>query len=196
MVKMGLQFGLEGDGKYCKRQFRWLFEIPEVVGDVTSAQNGIPSLPPEKSSRPSLDFKEIEVKHFTEDYFYPGKPNWKPVTLTLWDLKLKVHPVFKWLQEMYDPETANWYTVKSGKFIKTCYLTLYDGTGDPIERWVWEDAWPQAINFQNLDMTTTGIVMCEITLRYARAYIEDMSLGQRLPATGGPLSPGIPPNMA
>ena len=169
---MGLQFGLEGNGRYCKRQFRWLFEIPEVVGDTTSAQKGIPALPPEKSARPNLDFKEIEVKHLTEDYFYPAKPSWKPVSLTLWDLKYNEHPVYKWLLEMYDPEKATWQTATKGKFIKTCYLTLYDAIGEPIEKWVWEDAWPQAINFQTLDMTTTGIVMCEITLRYARAYIQ------------------------
>lgn len=169
---MGLQFGLEGNGMYCKRQFRWIFEIPQVVGDITSSERGIPALPPEKSSRPNLDFKEIEVKHMSEDYFLPGKPSWKPVTITVWDLKLKTHPIYKWLQEFYDPQTATLSTVKTGKFIKTCFLTLYDAVGTPVEKWVWEDAWLQAVNFQNLDMTNTGIVMCDITLRFSRAYIE------------------------
>lgn len=166
MVKMGLQFGLEGDGRYCKRQFRWLFTIPKVVGDITAN-----ALPPERSARPTLAFKEIEVKHLNEDYFYPGKPDWKPVTITVWDLKQNNHPVFEWLKEMYDPQQSYWKTVKTGDFIKTCDLTLYDGIGNPIEKWVWEDAWPQSINFQDLDMKETGIVMCEITLRYARAYV-------------------------
>lgn len=171
MAKMGLQFGLEGNGKYCKRQFRWMFRIPEVVGDPSSAQNGVSALPPEKSSRPSLNFKEMEVKHLNEDYFYPGKPDWKPITLTLWDMKQGINPVYNWLKEVYKPETGDWYPAKNGNLIKTCDLTLYDGVGTPIERWVWEDAWPQAINWQTLDMTQTGIVMVEITLRYARAYI-------------------------
>jgi hypothetical protein len=170
---MGLQFGLEGNGKYCKRQFRWIFEIPEVVGDSTSAERGIPALPPEKSSRPNLSFKEIEVKHFNEDYYFPGKPDWKPVTITVWDLNVKPNPIFNWIKEIYNPEKGEWFTAKGGKLIKNCNLTLYDATGNSIEKWVWEDAWPQSVNFQTLDMTQTGIVMCEITLRYARAYIQN-----------------------
>jgi hypothetical protein len=189
-MKMRLQFGLES-GKYCKRQFRWMFQIPNVIGDKSSDPSEIKSLPPEKSSRPSIDFKEIEIKHFIEDYYIPGKPSWKPVTITVWDLKTNKHPIMEWLKKIYNPKVGLWNPTRQshsdlGKdnFIKKCSLKLYDGCGTTVEEWIWEDAWPSAVNFQSLEMGSTGIVMCEITLRYARAYIESPDII----ATGGPLA--------
>jgi hypothetical protein len=168
MAKMGLQFGLD-TGKYCKRQNRWLFYVPEVSADETA--QGVNALPPEKSARPNLNFKEMEVKHLIEDVFYPCKPDWKPINLVLFDLKKQLNPVFKWIKEVYDPQQGQFYPPNSRRLIKECWLTLYDGCGTPIEQWIFEDAWPQSVNFQQLDMTQSGVLMCDITLRYTRAYI-------------------------
>lgn len=171
MAKMGLQFGLEGNGKFCKRQFRWEFTIPEVAADRTV---GVNALPPEKASRPQLAFKEMEVKHLHEDIFYPAKPDWKPVTITLYDLAHSTNPVWEWIRKIYRPALNQYVFIEpnSPDFIKECNLSLYNGCGtEVVERWIWEDCWCQSVNFQTLDMTQNGIVMCEITLRYARAYI-------------------------
>lgn len=168
MAKMGLQFGLQGNGDYCKRTFRWLFEIPGVCGDESP---GVNALPPEKSARPNLNFKEMDVNHLIEDVFYPAKPDWKPINITIFDLVRNEHPVFKWIQEVYKPETGKFTEPASGKFIKECTLKLFDAIGTVIETWIFEDCWPQSINFQTLDMTNSGVMMCDITLRYARAYI-------------------------
>ncbi len=170
MAKMGLQFGLQGNSKLCKRQFRWLFSIPEVAADETPGAN---ALPPESSARPNLSFKEMDVNHLIEDVYYPCKPDWKPIQITLYDLQLGTHPVFKWVKEnCYDPEQGKYYEATSRKLIKECILTLYNGCGEKVERWIYEDAWPQSVNFQSLDMNNSGVVKCDITLRYARAYID------------------------
>ena len=176
MAKMGLSFGLES-GKYCKRQFRWIFTIPDVVADSTSNQRGINALPPEKASRPSISFKEMDAKHLSEDVFFPVKPEWKPVTITVWDLNNNIkHPVFEWIKYFYNPETGYIFAPNTKdkldqSLFRTCRLEMLDGCGEINETWTFEDAWPQAVNFQTLDMTSSGIVMCEITLRYSRAYI-------------------------
>ena len=182
MASMGLQFGLEGS-QFCKRQFRWLFEIPGVCADPTF---GIPSLPPEKGSRPVLSFKEIEIKHVNEDVYIPGKPDWKPINLTLFDLAKNNHPVFEWLKKVYNPATGRYrpvlassalagisnFAFQRDRFIKECILRMYDGCGNISETWFFEDVWPQTCNFQTLDMGQSAIMMCELTLRYARAYID------------------------
>lgn len=170
MAKMGLQFGLEGNGQFCKRQFRWLFYIPKVCGDSSPGAN---ALPPEKGARPSLAFKEMNVNHLNEEVFYPAKPDWKPINITLFDLKKSQHPVFKWIKEIYDPKNGTYKAPNSGNFIKECQLYMLNGCGEIVERWIFEDAWCNNINFRDLDMTQTGLVMCEITLRYARAYTLD-----------------------
>lgn len=178
MGKMGLQFGLAGSGLFCKRQFRWIFVIPGVCGDETA---GAKALPPEKSARPSITFKEMDVSHLIEDVYFPAKPDWKPVTITLYDLAVKPHPVFEWLKLAYDPEAGKFYEAVGGagrgngrpqSFIKECGLYMMDAVGNVVESWIYEDCWPQSVNFQTLDMTSSAVVMCELTLRYARAYTQ------------------------
>lgn len=177
--RMGLHFGLEMEkSETCKRQFRWLFEIPGVAAD---NDPGVPALPPEKSARPNLSFKEMEVKHLIEDVYYPAKPDWKPINITLFDLKKQKHPVWDWIKKVYDVKQGKWNPpiptssnpqafASKNMFIKDCSLTMYSGCGTAVETWTFEDAWPQTINFGTLDMNQSGIMTCEITLRYARAY--------------------------
>lgn len=173
-MRMGLQFGMDGTTMCPKRQFRWLFEIPGVCGDITP---GVNALPPEKSARPNLGFKEMSVSHLNEDVFYPAKPDWKPINITIFDFQRRQHPVFEWLKELYNPELGTFTEPNRFGFIKHCVLKMLNGCGDVVETWEYEDCWPQNINFNTLDMTNTGIVYCDITLRYARAYI---ATGNRL----------------
>lgn len=167
MPKMGLQFGLEGD-KFCKRNFRWIFEIPDVCGDETPGAN---ALPPEKSARPNLNFKEMDINHLIEDVYYPAKPDWKPITVTVYDIQRTKHPVFDWLRLLYNPRYGQFFEPNRNGFIKECYLRMLTGCGDVVETWVYEDCWPQSINFQTLDMGNMGLTMCDFSLRYARAYV-------------------------
>lgn len=173
-MNMGFQYGLEKTSLCIKRPWRWIFEVAAVSADDTV---GVNSLPPEKSSRPSISFKEMEVRHLIEDVYYPGKPEWKPITLTLYDLVLTNNPVFAWIQNAYNPPLGTWnapviQTFNSANlFIKNCYLKMYDGCGTLLETWTYEDAWPQAVNWGQLDMGGQGFMTVDVTLRYARAYV-------------------------
>jgi len=170
---MGLDFGLNGaNSKVCKRKFRWLFKIQNV------SATGMNTLPPSRSARPTLTFQEMNVKHLNEDVFYPSKPDWKPIQLTLYDLKTdQEHPVFKWIKKIYDPgDNSTWSPSIEKEFVlpnsQLCELELYDGCGNVVETWVYQNAWPQSINFGDLDMGSGDILTCDITLRYVRAYIK------------------------
>ena len=52
-VSMGLDFGLQDPNTIFKRSFQWLFFVPGVTTE------SIHALPPTKSSRPKLSFKEV-----------------------------------------------------------------------------------------------------------------------------------------
>lgn len=163
---MGFDFGLSDPNACFKRKNRWLFKITDISAD------GINSLPPSKASRPSLSFKEIEVPHLNETIYMPGKPDWKPVTLTLYDLKKNVHPIFNWLAQIYNPKNDSFSGASCDGFKKPeGILELYDGCGDILESWVFESIWPQSIEFGDLDMTSGEVITCDLTLRYDRAYI-------------------------
>jgi hypothetical protein len=162
---MGLDYGLESYEKCFPRKHRWIFMIPDVSAD------GSNSLPPSKSARPNLAFKEMEVQHLNETIYYPSKPDWKPITLTLYDIGNKSSPVFDWIKEIYDPKSGSWKAPVPGRFIREATLTLYSGCGDELEKWTFDNVWPQQIDFHDLDMGNAEITMVDITLRYSRAYI-------------------------
>ena len=167
---MGLLYGLEKTTVCLKRKFRFTFEIPGVACDDTP---GVNALPPETGARPNLGFKEMEAKHLMEDMFYPCKPDWRPVTLTLYDLVRPKNPVFEWITKAYDVKAGRWLpAVRTNvrvqdRFIKDCYVKLFDGCGNLYETWVYEDAWPNSVNFQTLDMKSNDHLVCEVSLRYA-----------------------------
>lgn len=155
------------------RKFRWLFFIDGVSDDGASA------LPPDKGARPSLSFKEIEVQHLNETVYFPGKPDWKPIQLTLFDLKKNYNPVFEWLSEQYDvcggndqsSERARWN--RPGNFKKDARLEMYDGCGNVMEKWFFKNVWPNNIEWGDLDMSNSEYITVELTLRYDRAWVTD-----------------------
>lgn len=167
--KMGLDFGLESTEACFKRKHRWLLIIPDVSAE------GINTLPPSRGARPNFSFKEMEAQHLNETVYFPAKPEWKPVSLSLYDIKKPgstMHPVFEWIKEVYNPQQdSRWVPSCDGFKKNTARLELYDGCGKTIEQWVFESIWPQAVEFGDLDMASSDIVTLELTLRYDRAYV-------------------------
>lgn len=178
-----------------KRKFRWQFIIPDV------SAYGVNSLPPLKGGRPSINFKEMQAEHLNETIFFPSKPEWRPITLTLYDVaKADENPVFSWIKRAYNPtECSYWkpcletaacpYSDSTGSFkCAQAFLVQYDGCGSIMEEWVFEHVWPQTAEFLEGDMASSDIQVCDLTLRYDRAYIST-------PNTATPLTfSGILPN--
>ena len=162
-----------------KRKFRWMFGVisQNVFGEPAE---GVRALPPTKGSRPSLEFKDIEVQHVTEDIYLPGKPSWKPINITLYDMYDKncwpSNPVWDWIKQCYDPETGEFFAILDNKvngygFKKDCWLKLFSGCGDVMESWVFENAYPSQVNWGDLDMSSSEVLTIELTLRYDRASL-------------------------
>lgn len=172
---MGLGFGLDKASSIPKQKHRWLVFFPDI------SSQGIGILPPAKSARPSMSFKEIEIQHVTETIFYPGKPEWKTITLALYDICSEYnpkgeHPVMNWLKRLFNPEEAEYKFIideaeDTNNFKLECVVELYDACGNCMEKWRLNNVWPQAVDFQDLDMSSSEVLMAEMTLRYDRAYI-------------------------
>lgn len=179
---MGLQFGLDSgeEGKsfrLCKRKFRWLLRIDDICG-TTASDAGVNVLPPLKSARPTLTYKEMEVRHLNEHIYYPMKPEWKALNLTLYDVKRDQHPVWEWLTKAYNPRSGKWSPpvnpddTKNQLIKDSATLKLFDGCGNVIEKWQFENIWPQVNEFGDLDMGNFEYLTCDLTIRYARAWID------------------------
>lgn len=170
---MGLDKLVAGDLVMFKRKFRWVFEIPDITPEGTYA---IPAI---KSARPTYTFKEHGVQHLNEEIFFPMKADWKPINLTLYDIGRIRHPIVEWIAQVYrmnPDDTHKWYPSVEGEgdaiptpFKRNGRLTLYDGCGGIMERWKFENMWPQSVDFSELDYGSSDIVLCNCTLRYDRA---------------------------
>lgn len=165
--KMGLDFGMEKADSCYKLRFRWLLKIPEI------SASGINSLPPVKSARPGIAYKEIVAEHLNETIYFPGKPDFKTLTVTLYDMKRDTHPIFEWIQRLYNPCEGDYFTSTDTNFKLRARLELYDGCGNTLETWVYENIWPVNCEFGELDMGSSEVITADLTMRYDRAFVEE-----------------------
>jgi len=171
---MGIPMGFAQDewgdiNKTCfKRKFRWKFKIKDVMGE------GVSALPHYKGARPGLNFREMNGEHLNETIFFPSKPEWKQIPMTLYDIvKPDENPVFSWIKRAYNPKNCSgWFPAVSPESLKAiATLELFDGCGELLEVWTIEHAWPQNADFGDLEMNNSEIVTVDVNLRYDRAYI-------------------------
>ncbi len=165
---MGLSYGLQLSQLNPKKKNRWMLRIL----DVSASAN---ALPPKKAGRPGINLKETEFQHLSESIWYPLKADWKTVNITLFDIRCNKNPVFDWLAKIYDPsddgeEEPVFARVIDSDILKDMDLELYDGCGNVMETWKFEKAYPQSIEWGELDMDSADIVLVDMVIRYQRAY--------------------------
>lgn len=170
-----------------KRQNRFVMHIPDVTHVGSSAAriyNRV--LVEEKSSRPKLSYKEIEVPHLIETIRYAGRPEWEPLKVTLYDVA-QTNPAWSWI-------TSNYYLRRTGSnsatigfrggaalgFKRNVQIFMLDGCGYAIEGWSYINAYPVDVDFGDVDMTYNESMKVSMTLRYDRAYWEACTSGSIL----------------
>lgn len=162
MATMGWDFGLEKTDACFKRKYRWLLKIPDI------SATGIETLPPTKAARPSITYKTLEAQHMQETIYFPGKPDWKPLNLTLFDLRKNENKVWTWIKDTYPADASKG---RAPKYKKQGTLEMYDGCGNTIEQWILENMFIESVDFGDLDHSVSDIVYIDVTLRYDRARL-------------------------
>ena len=84
-----------------KRQNRFIMHIPDVthVGN-SSVRIYNKVLLEEKSARPKLSYKEIEVNHVIETIRFAGRPEWDNLQVSLYDVA-QSNPAWGWITSNY-----------------------------------------------------------------------------------------------
>jgi len=172
-----INMGLYNTNLRFKRQMRFAFLIEGV-----SMYGGLDVKIAYKAQRPNISFKEIALEHLTETIYMPGKVEFKPIQITLYDTYNpalnKENPIFKWIESYYYPEAAVYRFATQNpnagqaadQFKKTAYLNMYDGSGCLVESWEFQNAWPQDINFNEVDYSSNDVMSIDLTLRYDRCF--------------------------
>ena len=186
-----------------KRQNRFIMYIPGITHTLTGQRAISKALVEEKSARPNISFKEVEVPHLIETIYFAGRPDWKPLKVTLYDVS-NGNPAWDWIRSLYgvyhiedfntggrSPSNSNISVQYKGSlnatslaggsldesqtFKRTIQIFMLDGCGNAIESWTYMHAFPTDIEFGETDMSANDVMRVNLTLRYDRAYWEGCS---------------------
>lgn len=148
-----------------RRTHRWVFE---TLGLLSRADV---LLVLKSASRPSFQFEEPAMHHNQEQVYFAGKHTWEPITLTWYDVEQPIDvsdAIWQWLGSI-----ANFATmvVEPPATYKAAEarLAMLDGAGGTSEQWRVFNGWPQAINWNSLDYSSSDLQLIEVKYRYDRA---------------------------
>jgi hypothetical protein len=163
---MGLGL-IGGNNVIFKRKFRWTFKVagPSHFVDANWVK---------LASRPNLSVEETEINFLNGKMFIPGKGTWETITVTYYDLEATggggvLNGLFQWLASVFDfTDPINLFqSSKPNCYGTTCVLQMYDGCGNSMETWTLSNTWPNAINFGELDYSSSEEATIELTLRFS-----------------------------
>ena len=174
MAEMGLG-DLGQPNVIFKRKFRWGFRV-DFCGD------SIPEHFVKIAARPNISIEETEINVKNAKTWIPGKASWEQITVQYYDVvnaagsgsQPGIMALYSWLSSVYD------FRLEGGgirgqlnmgaavqDYAGQATLKMYDGCGVAMETWRLWDAWPQAINFGDLDYASSEEATVELTLRYS-----------------------------
>jgi len=161
-----------------KRKFRWTFEV-QSRGECPFR---VPPYFCKLAARPNIAFEDTEINFLNDKTWIPGKASWESITVTYQDVAGNLSgdgsggnlELYNWLTNVFDftSPTRKFMNSKYSEYAGIVTLTLWDGCGAPLEIWKIQDAWPQAINFGDLDYSSSDTVDIELTLRYSQVYFQ------------------------
>lgn len=149
-----------------KRKFRWTFEIQ---GFCNNERNIVPEHFVVTASRPNLSIEETEINHLNAKTWIPGKAAWETITVTYIDVAHETNRmIWNWLATTYDfTDPVNLPMGNKRDWDATGILNMYDGCGVLLETWNLQHMWPQAINWGEVDYSSSDNCTIELTLRYS-----------------------------
>lgn len=163
---------LGGEDLIFKRKFRWTFRFENICQGLKVPESFV-----KVAARPNLTIEETEINFLNAKTWIPGKASWETITLTYYDVADRANSnLWNWLASVYN--FTNPVTLEMGanrnQYAGRGILVMYDGCGTPLERWQLDDAWPQAINFGELDYSSSEEATIELTLRYGQVRYQSL----------------------
>lgn len=144
-----------------KRKFRWLLQI-----------DGIDAFVMKTAARPQMTFEETVIDYVNTKRYLSGKGAWNPIAVTMHDpvAPSAAMKIMDWLRLNYEPLTGRMGYAAIYK--KDITLKLLDPQGTVVELWDIRGAWPQDVNFGDLDFASSDAAEITFTLRFDNATLQ------------------------
>jgi hypothetical protein len=174
------------DSKDPKRNFR--FEVT-----FTGLQTGKTWIA-KKVGKPNFTITESEHTFFNHKFYFPGRTEWQPITLTLVDpVSTDINTA---AQMAALAEAAGYVIPKTGSdklksmtkgkavaFIGAIIIKQVDGDGNALETWTLHNPFIKTFKWGDLDYTSDDITEMELEIRYDWAELESSSKSAKTTAT-------------
>ena len=147
-----------------KRQYRWIMRIASIPAYVLKTV-----------SKPGFTVTESEHKYLNHTYYYPGRVEWEPVTLTLADpinpdmaatmAQILASSGYTPAQSSNDTSTISKQQAVAalGNQIE---IQQIDSEGRAVETWKLVNPFITDVKFGDLDYTGDEMSQIDITIRY------------------------------
>lgn len=144
-----------------KRKFRWILQI-----------DGLDAYTMKTASRPQATFEEIVIDYVNTKRYVSGKMSWNPITVTMQDpiAPSASQKIMDWLRNNYESLTGRMGFASFYK--KDITLKLLDPQGTVVEWWDIKGAWPQDINWGDLDYASSDNAEVSFSLRFDDAVLQ------------------------
>jgi hypothetical protein len=148
-----------------RRTHRWVFQ---TLGYLTD-RNVMLVL--KTAQRPSFQFEEPAMHHNQEQIYFAGKQTWEAISLTFYDVEQAPDvsaAMWTWLNTVED--IANVCVAPPSQYKdRLANLQMVDGCGNATETWTIYNGWPQQVNWNGLDYSSTELQLIEVKYRFDRA---------------------------
>ena len=143
-----------------KKGYNWVIEI-----------DGIDAFTARSTKRPTIGFGTVEVPYLNMTRKFAGKFEFEPIDLVLMDPvdDSAAEKTMDWIRLVGDPATVS--KNPAALYKKDFRLKLISGNGIVIETWQILGAWPQSVDFGDLDYGADDPVQISISLNLDRAYL-------------------------
>lgn len=143
------------------RKFRWILQ-----------DAGVDAWTLKTCARPQLTFDEIVIDYINTKRYVSGKQTWNPIAITTHD---PISPsasqkIMDWVRINYEPLTGRMGYATYYK--KNISLKLLDPQGTVVQLWDIIGAWPQDVNFGDLDYASSDNAEISFTLRFDNAVLQ------------------------
>lgn len=144
-----------------KRKFRWILQI-----------DGIDAYVLKTAARPQMTFEETVVDWVNTKRYLSGKGAWNPISVTMHDpvAPSAAQKIMDWLRLNYEPLTGRMGYATQYK--KNISLKVLDPQGTVVELWDITGAWPQDVNWGDLDFASSDNVEITFQLRFDNATLQ------------------------
>lgn len=136
------------------RQFRWILEI-----------DGIDAFTAKTAQRPKRNHEHITIDWINEKRFLAGKSEWQTINIELHNpiAPSASQKVMEWMRLVADDATGrNGY---ASLYKKDFHLKILDPGGVVVEKWKAKGAWPQNVDFGDLDYASNETLTVKFECR-------------------------------